>query len=187
MNNNTVPKYFKNIQFLMKIFFVLIVLILCLHVVYTQDDDNLILGKSNKQSTAAVYDLSDPTGVNVEVSLWGTVRFPGRYRVPVNTTFLDVMSYAGGPLENSNLEDIRILRESNNQTKSPQVIKLNYNDLLWEDKVRSSSRVNPLLQSGDIILVLETRRYSFRENLSVFLPIVGTIISIITLIVTLRK
>ena len=171
----------------MKLFLVFFVLALSVNIVYTQDDDNLILGKSNKQTTAAVYDLSDPTGVNVEVSLWGTIRYPGRYRVPVNTTFLDLMSYAGGPLETSNLEDIRILRESNNQAKKPEVIKLNYNDLLWEDKVKSTSRINPMLQAGDIILVPEEKRYSFRDNLGFFVPILGGLISIITLIVTLRK
>jgi len=171
----------------MKLFFIFFVVILSIHITYSQDDDNLILGKSNKQTTAAVYDLSDPTGVNLEVSMWGTIRFPGRYRVPVNSTFLDLMSYAGGPLETSNLEDIRILRETNDPTKKPQVIKLNYDDLLWADQVKTSSRVNPVLQSGDIILVPEQKRYTFRDNLIFFVPIVGALISIITLIVTLKK
>jgi hypothetical protein len=171
----------------MKLFFIFFVLIISINLAWSQDDDNLILGKSNKQITAAVYDLSDPNGVNVEVSLWGTIRFPGRYRVPVNTTFLDLMSYAGGPLENTNLEDIRILRETNNQAKKPQVIKLNYDDLLWENNVKTSARINPVLQSGDIILVLEQKRYTFRENLGFFFPIVTGMISIITLIVTLKK
>jgi hypothetical protein len=173
--------------FLMKLFLGFLVLTISFHITYSQDDDNLILGKSNKQTTAAVYDLSDPTGVNIEVSLWGTIRYPGRYRVPVNSTFLDLMSYAGGPLETSNLEDIRIMRETNNPAKKPQVIKLNYNDLLWGDQVKTERRLNPLLQSGDIILVLEQKRYTFRDNFIFFLPIVSSIIGIITLIITLRK
>jgi hypothetical protein len=170
-----------------KLFFVIIVLITVIDSAYTQDDDNLILGKSNKQTTAAVYDLSDPTGINVEVNLWGFVRYPGRYRLPVNSTFLDLMSYAGGPLENTNLEDMRIVRHSNDATKKPQIIKINYDDLLWADEVKSGKRINPVLEPGDIILVLEQKRYSFRENLSFFLPIVYGIISVVTLIVTLRK
>src|SRR5436309_789576 len=124
----------------MKLFLIFFVLVLSIHAVFSQDDDNLILGKSNKQTTAAVFDLSDPNGVNLEVSMWGIIRYPGRYRVPVNSTFLDLMSYAGGPMETSNLEDIRILRESNNPSKKPEVIKLNYNDLLWADQVKTSSR-----------------------------------------------
>ena len=171
----------------MKLFFVFFVLVLSVNAVYTQDDDNLILGKSNKQNSAAVYDVSDPTGVNVEVSLWGTIRYPGRYRVPVNTTFLDLMSYAGGPLEESNLEDIRILRETNDPGKKPKVIKLNYDDLLWENSIKTASRINPVLQPGDIVLVLEQKRYSFRENLSFFFPIFTGLVSIVTLIITLRK
>lgn len=171
----------------MKLFFIFFVLVLSIHNTFSQDDDNLIVGKTNKQSTAAVYDLSDPNGINLEVSLWGTVRYPGRYRVPVNTSFLDVMSYAGGPLETSNLEDIRILRGSNDPGKKPQVIKLNYNDLLWDNTVNTSSRINPVLQAGDIILVPEQKRYTFRDNLAFFFPIVTGLISIITLVVTLRK
>src|ERR1041384_6166684 len=159
----------------MKLFPVLFVLILSVTITYSQDDDNLILGKTNKQSTAAVYDLSDPNGVNLEVSMWGIIRFPGRYRVPVNSTFLDLMSYAGGPLETSNLEDIRILRASNDPTQKPQVIKLNYNDLLWADQIKSGNRLNPVMQAGDIILVPEEKRYTFRDNLSFFLPIVGAL------------
>ena len=171
----------------MKLFLIFFVLVLSIHAVFSQDDDNLILGKSNKQTTAAVFDLSDPNGVNLEVSMWGIIRYPGRYRVPVNSTFLDLMSYAGGPMETSNLEDIRILRESNNPSKKPEVIKLNYNDLLWADQVKTSSRVNPVLQAGDIILVPEQKRYTFRDNLIFFIPIVSGLISIITLIVTLKK
>ncbi len=170
-----------------KLFLAIIVLITWIDFSYSQDDDNLILGKSNKQTTAAVYDLSDPTGINVEVNLWGFVRYPGRYRLPVNSTFLDLMSYAGGPLENTNLEDIRIVRQGIDTGKKPQIIKLNYDDLLWEEQVKSGNRINPVLQPGDIILVLEQKRYNFRENLSFFLPIVYGIISVVTLIVTLRK
>jgi hypothetical protein len=152
---------------------------------YSQDDDDLIFGKTTKLNSAALYDLSDPTGVNIEVNLWGFVRYPGKYRIPLNTTFMDLMSYSGGPIENTNLEDMRILRNSENG--KAELIKLNYNDLLWDENISTKPKLNPVLKAGDIILVPEQRRYTFRDNIGFFLPIVTSVISIVTLIVTLQK
>lgn len=154
---------------------------------FSQDDDDLILGKSTKLGSAALYDLSDPTGVNIEVNLWGFVRYPGKYRIPLKTTFLDVMSYAGGPLQDSNLEEIRILRNSDNINGKAEVIKLNYDDLLWGENISSKPKNNPVLQPGDVILVLEHKRFTFRDNVSFILPIVTSIVTIATLIITLTK
>ncbi len=171
----------------MKYILSLIALFITINLAYSQDDDDLILGKSNKLTTAALFDLSDPTGVNMEVNLWGFVKFPGRYRVPVKTTFLDLMSYAGGPTDESNLEEIRILRNTDNISKKPELIKLNYDDLLWEDKVSTTPKINPMLQSGDVVVVLKEKRYTFRDNIGFYLPIITSLVSITTLIITLSK
>ena len=123
-----------------------------MQVSYSQDND-LKLGKSINQISGAVYDLSDPSGINIEVNLWGFVRYPGRYIVPYNTTFVDLMSFSGGPIETSNLEEIRILRPAKDSTNSKNtIIKLNYEDLLWGDKIKQSKINNPVLQAGDIIV-----------------------------------
>jgi len=168
----------------MKYFFSLLLVLFMSNFIYSQDDDNLILGKSNALGNAALYDLSDPTGVNMEVNLWGYVRLPGRYRVPIKTTFIDLMSYAGGPGDESNFEEIRILRYEGDPSKKPQVIKLNYEDLLWGDKVSSNPKLNPVLQPDDVILVLKKRRYTFRDDIGLVLPIVTTLVSVATLIIT---
>lgn len=148
-------------------------------------ENDLILGKTPKLSTAAVYDLSDPTGINMEINLWGFIRYPGRYIVPINTTFLDLMSYAGGPTENSNLKEIRILRDKGNgQT---EVIKLDYEDLLWDEKISSKARLNPILKAGDVLLIMEEKRYTFREDVSFYIPILSAIISVATLIITITN
>jgi protein involved in polysaccharide export with SLBB domain len=151
-------------------------------------DSELIVGKPPSNTTAAVYDLSNPEGINIEVNLWGFIRYPGRYKVPYNTTFLDLLSYAGGPAENSNLSDIRIVRNLTDSTKSKTaVIKLNYNDLLWGEKVKTTAKTNPVLQSGDVVLVLEERRYSSREEFAFYIPLIASLISLATFIVTLTR
>lgn len=152
-----------------------------------QIDSSLILGLSQKNVTVSVFDLSDPTGINMEVNLWGFVRYPGRYRLPVNTTFLDLLSFSGGPLEESNLEDIRIMRNMNDPTKKASVIKLNYEDLLWEEQVSTQTKPNPVLQPGDVILVLRERRYTFRDYLQIYVPIITSLVSIATLLITISR
>lgn len=173
----------------MKYFFLAVFTLLALAVntSFSQDDEDLIFGRSTKITSAALYDLSDPTGVNIEVNLWGFVRYPGKYRIPLNTTFLDVMSYSGGPIEQSNLEEIRIIRNSDNVKGKPEIIKLDYNDFLWEDNLSVKSKLNPVLKAGDIILVKEEKRYSFRDNIGFILPIVTSVVAITTLIITLTN
>lgn len=151
-------------------------------------ENNIIIGQNATNIGAALYDLSDPTGVNIEVNMWGTVRYPGRYRVPIKTTFLDLLSYAGGPLENSKLDDIRIYRmPSDSIFGKPEIITLNYEDMLYEENVKSNIRLNPSLRAGDVVFLLEEKRHTLRENIALYLPIVTSILSIVTLIVTLSK
>jgi protein involved in polysaccharide export with SLBB domain len=123
----------------------------------------------------------------MEVNLWGFVRYPGRYRVPINTTFMDLITYAGGPIMESNLEEIRILRNSTNPEGKPEMIVLDYNDLLWDSKISSKPKHNPVLKPGDVIVIKEEKRYTFRENVGFYLPIITSLISIVTLIVTLTS
>lgn len=149
-------------------------------------DDDLILGNI-KNDNAALFDLSDPMGINMEVNLWGFVRYPGRYRVPIKTSFLDLLTYSGGPTDESNLQDIRILRNGNDSTKKPEIIKLNYNDLLWEEKVSSKQKLNPMLQPNDVVIILKERRYSVRDDIGISLSILTTIVSITTLIITIAN
>ncbi len=154
---------------------------------YSQNDSSLILGKTEKNNSAAVFDLSDPTGVNMEVNLWGYVRYPGRYRVPIGTTFMDLISYSGGPTDESKLVDMRIIRDANDQTKAPKVININYEDILWGEQVSTKPKMNPVLQPGDVVVVQKERRYTFRDDLSVYFPIITTLISIATFILLLGK
>lgn len=163
-----------------------IIIVVCsFNCLYSQDDD-LIIGTNAYKPNAAFYDLSDPKGVNMEVNLWGTVKLPGRYRVPVNTTFLDLISFSGGPAENSKLDDIRIFRALKDEMSKAEIIKLNYNDMLYSDSP-GAKKQNPVLKSGDIVVVRQERRYSFREDISFILPIVTTLISVAILVVTLKK
>lgn len=154
---------------------------------YSQIDSSLILGLSQKSSTVSVFDLSDPNGLNMEVSLWGFIRYPGRYRVPIHTTFMDLITYSGGPVAESNLEEMRIIRNANDSLKKTTVIKLNYDDLLWGEQVSTKPRINPVLLPGDVVIVLKETRFTFRDYLQIYVPIVTSLVSIATLLITISR
>lgn len=164
----------------------LILIILC-QPAFSQNDD-LILGKEKSVTSAAFYDLGDPMGVNIDVNLWGFVKLSGRYRIPYNSTIMDLITFSGGPTENTNLKEIRIFRPGNDSLKTKsEIIKINYEDLLWGENINVKKYNNPVLKSGDIILVMEDRRYSFRDNLLIILPVISSLLSIVTLVVTLTN
>jgi hypothetical protein len=171
---------------LRKILFALL-LILSVKEIFSQYDD-LIIGKSSKTVMAAVFDLSDPNGINIEVSLWGFISSPGRYIIPYNSTILDLLTYSGGPLENSNLKDVRLIRPGNDSLKTKaKIIKINYEDFLWNEDVKQLKIDNPTLQNGDMIIVTQEKRTTLRDDVLFIIPIISGIITIATFIITISK
>lgn len=126
------------------------------------------------------YNYADPDKVNIEVSLWGYVRNPGRYLVPKGTTAIDLITLGGGPETEALLEDVRIVRLQNDtlNISKDQIILLNYNDFLWEEQIQTGRKNNPVLLPGDMMLLPGEPRYFFRENLAIILSIATALISV---------
>jgi NADH:ubiquinone oxidoreductase subunit F (NADH-binding) len=61
-------------------------------------------------SAAAFYYISKPGEITMPINLWGYVRNPGRYEVPISTDLVQLVSYAGGPLMDADLGSVRIAR-----------------------------------------------------------------------------
>jgi hypothetical protein len=170
---------------LRKLIILIALLTACITVGTNAQNDDIILGQTSTRPSAAFFDLSNPMGVNIDVNVLGAVRLPGRYRIPIRTTFLDLLSFAGGPTSTSNLEDIRIYRQPKDTiTGKMTVIRLNY-QMIAEEEVKANKFQNPVLQSGDVIVLREEKQYTFRENISFILAITSSLIGITTLIVTL--
>jgi len=50
-------------------------------IVAQQEDYQLGMNQSYlRQNQGAYYDYSDPDGLNIKVSIWGYVKYPGRYK-----------------------------------------------------------------------------------------------------------
>lgn len=169
-------------------FLIFTVLLFILSVkLFAQDGKDKIGLEELKIQGANYYNYSDKERVNIEVNLWGYVKNPGKYLIPKGTTFLDLVTLGGGPIPDSNLEDIRIIRPKNETVTQDQIINLNYNDYLWGERVNPQGKGNPTLVSGDIILIPGSPRYFFRDNLNFILSISSVLISLGILVLTISR
>jgi hypothetical protein len=175
----------KSIYFLTFIVFVSFIF----DTVYAQIDKEKVGSDQVTPVNGAFYNFSDKNGVNIEVNIWGYIKNPGKYLIPKGSTFIDLVSYAGGPYTESNLEDIRILRLKNDSLKIKEntIININYNDLLWEEKANPINKNNPVLLPGDIVVFPGHPRYFWRDNISLIASISATIVSVATLIILIFR
>ena len=170
----------KNILIICALFFV------PLNILFAQQDDYQIGLNPNRisQNAGALYDYSDPNGINVKVAVWGYVKFPGRYVLPSKTDIKDLISYAGGVNDNAYLDDIRVYRINSDSTQT--LLKFNYDDLWWGDKLSNELNMSRL-QAGDVLIIPGRPRLYFENYLNLALSSLGFLISVATLIITATK
>ena len=147
-------------------------------------DRNVELGSTYKglfQKQGGYYDYSDPEAINMKVSVWGFVKYPGNYLIPTYTTIIDLLSYAGGPSANSHLDDLRIYRVLPDSTQ--QMFKFNFDDLLWENKLEVKNRKIPKLIARDILVVPGSPKLYFKDVFSIGIRIFTLLISLTVLVI----
>lgn len=159
---------------------------LALKINYAQNNVQIGAGMSKIQrpSVGAFYDYADPAAVNIKVSIWGFVRYPGKYIIPSYSNVNDLLSYAGGPTSAARLEDLRLIRT--NPDSSETIIPLHYKDLLFNFNVKKIANVKQL-KAGDILMVGGEPRLYFKDYLQIGLSIVSTLISLSILFITLFR
>lgn len=156
---------------------------------FAQLDKQKVGNESFYPQQGGFYNYGDKDKVNIDVNVWGYVKYPGKYLIPKGSTIQDLISYCGGPLVESKLEDIRLFRPKNDSLNisKDKIINLDYNDLFWEDKVSSNDKINFELLPGDILILPGEPRYFARENVSLILSISATLISLGILVVSIVK
>ncbi len=169
----------------MKYFIALLVLV-SLQSVFAQDKDVQIGSSLNPrlQSQGGFFDYSDPEAVNIKVSVWGFVKFPGKYVIPEYSNMSDLLSYAGGPTPDADLEELRLFRIKPDSTQ--EMIKFNYNDLLWEENLSKEIK-NPKLQAGDMVMVAGEQRLYARDYVTLTVSVLSALISLSILILNIVK
>jgi hypothetical protein len=150
--------------------------------IYSQDDIQIGSLGSRTGQQGGLFDYSNPSTINIKVQLWGYVRYPGYYVVPAGISINELISYAGGPMEDASLDKIRVTKiKEGTPTK---MIKYNYNDMVWEDEIKN--QINFVrLEAGDIVVVPGEPRYFVREDVAFYLGIVTTLASLAALILSI--
>jgi hypothetical protein len=150
--------------------------------------ENIQIGKSikgNMPTNGAFYDYSDPDGINIKVMIWGYVKYPGQYVIPSASSVNGLLSLAGGPIQDANVDDLKLFRI--NPDSSQTIINFNYSDLLWNNGGLSKPLKIPGLHPGDILLVPGSPKWFLKDYLGLALAIVSTVASFATLLVYLYK
>ena len=92
---------------------------------------------------------------------------------------LDLLSYSGGPTKDADLNDLRLFRMNKDSTDI--ILKFNYDDLMWQEDLKSVVNA-PALKADDILIVPGGKRYFFRDNLTMGLSILSALISLAILL-----
>jgi polysaccharide biosynthesis/export protein len=141
--------------------------------------------KGNMRENGALYDYSNPDAINIKVMVWGYVQFPGQYIIPASSGVNELLSLAGGPIQDANIDDLKLFRINPDSTQT--IVNFNYSDLLKNNRDLSISLKIPRLHAGDILLVPGSPKWYLKDYLSLVLSIVSTIASIATLLVYIYK
>ncbi|CAN5391916.1 hypothetical protein BH10BAC5_BH10BAC5_11110 [soil metagenome] len=131
------------------------------------------------------YNYSELNKVNIEVSIWGGVKNPGKYLVVRGTKLVDLITLAGGPSREGNLASIKLVRSNSSGKESVSVYNM---DKVYEkNSLYGFEGSNIMLNPNDVIILPITPEKTFTDYLQIVGTILAPIVSIITLIVTLSK
>jgi len=158
-------------------------LLISVSVIFPQEGDYQLGLNQNRlnQSQGAYYDYSDPDGLNIKVSVWGYVKYPGRYVIPQKSDLKDLISYSGGISDDSYLDEIRVYKILPDSTQ--QMLQFNYEDLWWNESLKENLSVYRM-EAGDVLVVPGRPRLYWENYLTLGLSIVGVLLSLTTLIIT---
>lgn len=137
-----------------------------------------------RQNQGALFDYSDPEAVNIKVSVWGFVKYPGKYIIPSYSKLTDLLSYAGGPGDDSHLDELRLIRTLGDSTQI--VLNINYNDILWDEETKSLG-ISSEIYAGDILVIPGEPKLYFKDYLSISLSIFSAMVSLAILIINISK
>ena len=113
-------------------------------------------------SAASYYYIAKPGELTMQVNVWGFVKNPGRYEVPSSTDLIQLLSFAGGPIQYAKLDEVKLTRLIlNDSTGAKREFVLNLEHL---DKLNQSSLV---LYPGDTIFIDHTAWLTIRDVFSV--------------------
>jgi protein involved in polysaccharide export with SLBB domain len=125
-------------------------------------------------ATPAFFSIAKPGELTMQVNVWGMVNHPGRYEISITTDLLQLISLAGGPAPDADVDEVKItrfLKTESGITRGEYSVDLS--DLY---RVNESSLV---LQPGDTITIDRTSWVTIRDIVGIV-----TSVAVITATVT---
>jgi hypothetical protein len=132
---------------------------------------------------AGYFVIAKPLEVSMTVNIWGNVPAQGLYVVPVATDIIQLLSYAGAPKENANLDEVLIFRaamgkKEGGKLRTSKVI--NVNEMI-------EGKMEPIkLLPGDMIVVRKMSGLTWQE-VAVVVTTVSSVIILVLQIYQLTK
>ncbi|HMD13460.1 MAG TPA: hypothetical protein VKI62_02430 [Bacteroidota bacterium] len=131
----------------------------------------LNVSKQTEQGRPGYFFYAKPFEVTMTVNLWGEMPQQGVYVVSTTTDIIQLLSYAGGPHDRSNLEDVLVYRASGKKDGKGRTLKnVNVREIL-----EGKSEPFPLAPGDMIVVKRIPDSMSFLEVLTV-VNTVGTLV-----------
>ena len=109
---------------------------------------------------AAYYNTAKPGEITITVNLWGQILRPGRYEVVSTASLVELISFAGGPQQYANMDEVRVVRIEKVDDK--EVVKEYIVDM---ENIKSPDPF--LLRPGDTVIIKPTAWSAIRDAFSV--------------------
>jgi SLBB domain len=128
--------------------FLLIIVPMSRAVSQVPTETELGASKQSNLSRPGYYFYAKPFEVTMTVNLWGEVPQQGVYIIPTNTDIIQLISFAGGPRERSDLNEVLLYRTSpKKDQRGRTLLNINVRDIL-----EGKSPTVPLAP-GDMIVI----------------------------------
>jgi hypothetical protein len=132
-------------------------------------------------SAASYFYVSKPGELTMQVNVWGYVHNPGRYEVPTSTDLIQLLSFAGGPIQDAKLDEVKVTRFLKRDTGiSRGEFFVNLEDLSRVDQAKL------VLYPGDTIFMDHTAWVSLRDVFTVIATLAVVTTAVSQVIITTR-
>lgn len=129
---------------------------------YSQSTQSGLAPTFPSASAASYYYVAKPGELTMQVNVWGFVKTPGRYEVSSSTDIIQLLSFAGGPIQYAKMDEVRVTRfEKVDSTYTRREFTLDLESLARLDSTHLA------LYPGDTIFIDHSGWLTFRDVFSV--------------------
>lgn len=121
----------------------------------------------------------------IDINIWGHVRSPGKYSVPISARLLDVISLAGGPAEHADMSEVKVVHDKN--TVDSSVVDMVRVIDVEAYQNTGDPAANPVLNANDTIIIPGDTINSMNQVISIVSNVAVVTLSIIGLIVAFKS